>query len=141
MLKSLRLICRNFYLSLVEGAIPSPSEVRPPFEVVESKAMASDIVGMWIPMLTVKHDCSPDQQQRLLEAWEAWEIPLDQQWTWSEQLFGADELTDLSAYLASEMMYAKDNQLEPPFGSSTGECPPILAQGREPDSPSEPHQP
>ncbi len=91
-------------------------------------------------MLTVKHDCPPDQQQRLLDAWEAWEIPLEQQWAWGDQLFGMDELTDLSAYLASEMMYAKDNQLELPFDSTPGEFPPVLGQGRKPDSPSEPHQ-
>jgi len=120
--------------------------VRPPFEVpsrfvevVESKAMGSDIAGMWIPMLTTKFDCSPHDQLRLLEAWEAWGIPLEQQWAWSEQLFGVDELTDLSAYLVSEMMYAKDNQLELPFDSATGGSLSVLAKGREPDSPSEPH--
>ncbi len=120
--------------------------MRPPFEVpsrpvevVESKAMASDIAGMWIPMLTVKHDCSPHDQLRLLDAWEAWGVPLDQQWAWNEQLFGLDELTDLSAYLASELMYAKDNQLDLPFDSATGGSLSVLAQGREPDSPSEPH--
>ncbi len=121
--------------------------MRPPFEVpphtaevVESEAMASDIAGMWVPMLTVKSDCSPHDQLRLLDAWEAWGIPLEQQWAWSDQLFGVDDLTGFSAYLVFELMYAKDNQLEPPFGSSTGECPPVLARGRESDSPSEPHQ-
>jgi len=29
--------------------------------------MASDIAGMWNPMLTVKSDCSPHDQLRLLE--------------------------------------------------------------------------
>ena len=90
-------------------------------------------------MLTVKHDCSPHDHLRLLDAWEAWGVPLDQQWAWNEQLFGLDELTDLSAYLVSEMMYAKDNQLEPPFGSSTGECPPVLARAPKSAFPSEPH--
>ncbi len=52
-----------------------------------------------------------------------------------------DELTDLSAYLVSEMMYAKDNQLDLPFDSATGGSLSVLAQGREPDSPSEPLQP
>ena len=132
----------------ITPAIPSPSGVRPPFEVpphtvevVESKAMASDIAGMWVPMLTVKSDCAPHDQLRLLDAWEAWEIPLEQQWAWSVQLFGIDEPTDLSQYLASEMMYAKDNQLELSFDSATGGSLSVLAQGREPDSPSEPHQP
>ncbi len=91
-------------------------------------------------MLTVKHDCSSHDQLRLLEAWEAWGISLDQQWAWSEQLFGVDELTDLSAYLGSELMYAKDTQLELPFDSTPGEFLSILAHGRKPDSPSEPHQ-
>ena len=125
-----------------------PSGVRPLFEVpphtvevVESKGMASDITSMWHPMLLVKSDCSPHDQLRLLTAWEAWEIPLEQQWAWSEQLFGVDELTDLSAYLASELMYAKDTQLELPFDSATGGSLSVLAKGREPDSPSEPHQP
>jgi len=102
--------------------------------------MGSDITDMWIPMLTVKFDCSPHDQLQLLEAWEAWGVPLDQQWAWSEQLFGADELTDLSAYLISEMMYAKDTQLELPFDSTPGELLSIPAQGQKPDSPSEPHQ-
>ncbi len=129
-------------------AIPSPLGVRHPFEVpsravevVERKAMASDITDMWIPMLTIKSDCSPHDQLRLLEAWEAWEIPLEQQLAWNDQLFGVDVLTDLSAYLASELMYAKDNQLDLPFDSATGGSLSILAQGRESDSPSEPHQP
>jgi len=92
-------------------------------------------------MLTVKHDCAPHDQLRLLEAWEAWGISLDQQWAWSEQLFGVDELTDLSAYLASELMYAKDNQLDLPFDSATDGSLSVLAQGREPDSLSDTHQP
>ncbi len=103
--------------------------------------MASDITGMWIPMLTVKHDCAPHDQLRLLEAWEAWEIPLEQQWAWSDELFGRDEPTDLSSYLASEMMYAKDTQLELSFDSSTGDFASVLAQALKSDSPSEPHQP
>ncbi len=122
--------------------------MRPPIEVpsrtvevVESKAMASDIAGMWIPMLTVKHDCAPHDQLRLLDAWEAWRVPLDQQWAWNEQLFGLDDLTDLSAYLASELMYAKDTQLDLPLDSSTGDFASVLAQGRESDSPSDTHQP
>ncbi len=103
--------------------------------------MASDIAGMWIPMLTVKSDCSPHDQLRLLDAWEAWGVPLDQQWAWSDQLFGMDELTDLSAYLVSEMMYAKDNQLDLPFDSATGDFASVLAQALKSGSPSEPHQP
>ncbi len=135
-----RLQTRGVRVTLPWAASP-PFEVPPhTVEVVESKAMASDIAGMWIPMLTVKHDCAPHDQLRLLEAWEAWGISLDQQWAWSEQLFGVDELTDLSAYLVSEMMYAKDTQLELPFDSTPGEFLSILAQGRKPDSPSEPHQ-
>ena len=119
-----------------------PFEVPPPtVEVVESKGMASDIAGMRQPMFLVKSDCPPDQQKRLLDAWEAWEISLEQQLAWSDQLFGADELTDLSAYLVSELMYAKDHQLELPFDSATGGSLSVLAKGREPDSPSEPHQP
>ena len=121
--------------------------MRPPFEgpsrtraVVESKAMASDITSMWHPMLLVKSDCSPHDQLRLLTAWEAWEIPLEQQWAWNEQLFGRDEPTDLSQYLASEMMYAKDNQLELSFDSSTGDFASVLAQALKSGSPSEPHQ-
>ncbi len=109
--------------------------------MVESEAMASDIAGMWVPMLTVKHDCAPHDQLRLLDAWEPWGVPLDQQWAWNEQLFGLDELTDLSAYLASELMYAKDNQLDLPFDSATGGSLSVLARGRESDSSSEPHQP
>ncbi len=101
--------------------------------------MGSDITDMWVPMLTVKSDCSPHDQLRLLDAWEAWEIPLEQQWAWSDQLFGMDELTDHSAYLVSEMMYAKDTQLELPFDFSHGEFLSVLAQGREPDSPSDIH--
>ncbi len=128
------------------GRIP-PSGVRHPFavpphtvEVVESKAMASDITSMWHPMLLVKSDCSPDDQLRLLTAWEAWEIPLEQQLAWNDQLFGVDILTDLSAYLASEMMYAKDNQLELSFDSSTGDFASVLAQALKSGSPPDPHQ-
>ena len=102
--------------------------------------MGSDITGMWIPMLTVKHDCAPPDQLRLLEAWEAWGISLEQQLAWNDQLLGVDVLTDLSAYLVSEMMYAKDTQLELPFDSTPGEFLSILAQGRKPDSPSDTHQ-
>ena len=102
--------------------------------------MASDIAGMWIPMLTVKSDCSPHDQLRLLDAWEAWEVPLEQQLAWNDQLLGVDVLTDLSAYLVSEMMYAKDNQLDLPFDSATGGSLSVLAQGRESDSPSDTHQ-
>ena len=101
--------------------------------------MGSDIPDMWNPILTVKSDCSPHDQLRLLDAWEAWEIPLEQQWAWNDQLFGVDDLTGLSAYLVFELMYAKDNQLEPPFGSSTGECPPVLARAPKSPSPSESH--
>jgi len=103
--------------------------------------MGSDITDMWIPMLTVKSDCSPHDQLRLLTAWEAWEIPLEQQWAWSDELFGRDEPTDLSQYLASEMMYAKDNQLELSFDSSTGDFASVLAQALKSGSHSEPHQP
>ncbi|MEE8126364.1 MAG: hypothetical protein V3T42_11160, partial [Nitrospirales bacterium] len=115
--------------------VTSPSAASHSFElsshtldVVERKAMASDIAGMWQPMVMVKSDCSPDDQLRLLTAWEAWEIPLEQQWAWSDELFGRDEPTDLSSYLASEMMYAKDNQLELSFDSSTGDFASVLAQ-------------
>ncbi len=94
--------------------------------------MISDIPDMWHPILMVKSDCSPHDQLRLLEAWEAWEIPLEQQWAWSEQLFGVDDLTGLSAYLVFEM-YAKDNQLELLFDSSTCECPPVLARAPKSD--------
>ena len=90
-------------------------------------------------MLTVKHDCAPHDQLRLLEAWEAWEVPLEQQWALNDQLLGVDVLTDLSAYLVSEMMYAKDNQLDLPFDSTPGGSLSVLAQGREPDSPSDTH--
>ena len=90
-------------------------------------------------MLLVKSDCSPHDQLRLLDAWEAWGIPLEQQWAWSDQLFGVDELTDLSAYLASELMYAKDNQLDLPFDSATDGSLSVLAQGLESDSLLEPH--
>ncbi len=103
--------------------------------------MGSDIAGMWIPMLTVKHDCSPNDHLRLLDAWEAWGVPLDQQWAWSDQLFGVDDLTGLSAYLVFELMYAKDNQLELPFDSATGGSLSVLAQRRESGSPSDTHQP
>jgi len=91
-------------------------------------------------MLLVKSDCSPHDQLRLLDAWEAWGVPLDQQWAWSEQLFGRDEPTDLSQYLATELMYAKDNQLELSFDSSTGDFASVLAQALKSGSPSEPHQ-
>ena len=78
-----------------------PFEVPPPtVEVVESKGMASDIAGMRQPMFLVKSDCPPDQQKRLLDAWEAWEIPPEQQWAWSAQLFGTHKLTDISTYVA-----------------------------------------
>ncbi len=84
-------------------------------------------------MLTVKHDCSPHDQLRLLDALEAWEIPLEQQLAWNDQLLWVDVLTDLSAYLVSEMMYAKDNQLDLPFDSTPGGSLSVLAQGRESD--------
>jgi len=45
-----------------------------------------------------------------------------------------------AAYLVSEMMNAKDNQLELPFDSSPGEFLSVLAQAPKCDFPSEPHQ-
>ncbi len=43
---------------------------------------------MPVPLFTIKLDCMPYDQLRLLDAWEAWEIPWEQQREWVIQLFG-----------------------------------------------------
>ncbi len=68
-------------------------------------------------MFTVKPDLTPHAQLRLLEAWDAWGIPRDQQQDWHIQLFGPDFHSHLSDYMSYETLHTKDDQLELPFDS------------------------
>ena len=58
-------------------------------------------------MFTVKPDLTPHDQLRLLEAWDAWGIPRDQQRDWQIQLFGPDFHSHLSDYMSYETLPRK----------------------------------
>ncbi len=53
---------------------------------------------MLTPLFTVKTDFMPDARLRLVDAWEAWGIPLDQQLDWWIGLFGVEEGGELALY-------------------------------------------
>ncbi|MDA0738583.1 MAG: hypothetical protein O3A59_06485 [Nitrospirae bacterium] len=80
---------------------------------------------MSVSMFTVKPDLTPHDQLRLLEAWDAWGIPRDQQRAWQIQLFGPDFQSHLSDYMTYETVYAKDDQLELPFDHELPDLPTI----------------
>ncbi len=68
----------------------------------ERNRKTTDKVNMPVPFLTVKMDCMPYDQLRLLDAWEAWGIPLDQQWEWIRQLFGPACMNDMEDVLTGQ---------------------------------------
>jgi len=70
---------------------------------------------MGISMLTVKPNLTPHDQLRLLEAWEAWKIPMEQQQAWCIQLFGLGSTIGWSAYNTYEALTGKEDQLELPL--------------------------
>lgn len=70
---------------------------------------------MGISMLTVKPNLTPHDQLRLLEAWEAWEIPIEQQQAWRIQLFGLDRSIGLLDHHTYEALTCKEDQLELPL--------------------------
>lgn len=74
---------------------------------------------MPIPLYLIKTDCPPHDQLRLLDAWEDWGIPREQQWRWVVQVFGTEHVNDLTEYLTYETIDAKDKQLELPFAASS----------------------
>jgi len=53
---------------------------------------------MLTPFFTIEPDCMPDARLRLVDAWEAWGIPLDQQLDWWIGLFGVEEVGELDLY-------------------------------------------
>lgn len=59
---------------------------------------------MPVPLFTIKLDCMPYDQLRLLDAWEAWEIPLEQQREWVIQLFGNQYVHDMEEFLSNQSL-------------------------------------
>ena len=51
---------------------------------------------MLTPFFTIEPDCMPDARLRLLDAWEAWGVPHDQQLSWWVALFGVEEVGEKS---------------------------------------------
>ncbi len=69
---------------------------------------------MPVPLFTIKLDCMPYDQLRLLDAWEAWEIPLEQQREWVIQLFGNQYVHDMEEFLSNQSIAAqKENPSNP----------------------------
>lgn len=50
---------------------------------------------MPVPLFIIKLDCMPHDQLRLLDAWKAWEIPLEKQREWAIQLFGSQYVQEI----------------------------------------------
>jgi len=80
---------------------------------------------MSVSMFTVKPDLTPHDQLRLLEAWDAWGVPRDQQRDWQVQLFGPDFYSHLSDYFTYETVHVKDDQLELPFDTDLPDLPTV----------------
>ena len=59
---------------------------------------------MPVPLFTIKLDCMPYDQLRLLDAWEAWEVPLEQQREWVIQLFGNQYVHDMEEFLSNQTL-------------------------------------
>ena len=57
---------------------------------------------MLTTFFTIEPDCMPDARLRLVDAWEAWGIPLDQQWEWIRQLFGPACMNDMEDVLTGQ---------------------------------------
>ena len=70
---------------------------------------------MGISMLTVKPNLTPHDQLRLLEAWEAWGVPIEQQQAWRVQIFGVNCFVDVLNYQTYEALTSKEDQLELPL--------------------------
>jgi hypothetical protein len=82
---------------------------------------------MPVPLFTIKLDCMPYDQLRLLDAWEAWEIPLEQQREWVIQLFGNQYVHDMEEFLSNQSL---STQKENPTG-------PTPQQDCQPEAPTE----
>jgi len=70
---------------------------------------------MGISMLTVKPNLTPHDQLRLLEAWDAWGVSIEQQQAWRIQMFGLSHGIDLLDYHTYEALTGKEDQLELPL--------------------------
>ncbi len=68
----------------------------------ERNRKTTDTVDRPGPFLTVKMECRPYDHLRFLDAWEAWGIPLDQQWEWIRQLFGPACMNDMEDVLTGQ---------------------------------------
>jgi len=68
---------------------------------------------MPVPLFTIKLDCMPYDQLRLLDAWEAWEIPLEQQRDWVIQLFGNQYVHDMEEFLTNQSTSPQKENLSP----------------------------
>lgn len=66
---------------------------------------------MPVPLFTIKLDCMPYDQLRLLDAWEAWEIPLEQQREWVIQLFGNQYVNDMEEFLSNQSIAAQKENM------------------------------
>ncbi len=53
---------------------------------------------MLTPFFTIEPDCMPDARLRLVDAWEAWGVPHDQQLSWWVGLCGVEEGGELDLY-------------------------------------------
>lgn len=69
-----------------------------PFEKNEE---GTDTLFMPVPLFTIKLDCMPYDQLRLLDAWEAWGVPLEKQREWVIQLFGNQYIHDMEDFLST----------------------------------------
>lgn len=77
---------------------------------------------MPVPLFTIKLDCMPYDQLRLLDAWEAWEVPLEQQREWVIQLFGNQYVHDMEEFLSNQALSTqKENH---PTSSLLPDAPP-----------------
>jgi len=62
------------------------------------KLHPKDLIDMLTPLFTVKTDFMLDARLRLLDAWEEWEVPSDQQLKWWIELFDVEEIEELGLY-------------------------------------------
>jgi hypothetical protein len=74
------------------------------FEIYRPK---TEKIDMPLSMVTVKTDGACSDQFRLLAAWEAWGIPLEQQLKWFGELYGPQGLEDIKDLVAYDAALAK----------------------------------
>jgi len=77
---------------------------------------------MPVPLFTIKLDCMPYDQLRLLDAWEAWEVPLEQQREWVIQLFGNQYVHDMEEFLSNQSLSTQKENL--PTSAHHSDTPP-----------------